>query len=125
MSEVFNYINSSRLRAACEQGSVFATGVYVTNECSGNPIDITGYDVLMQVRLTPESATVVLEISTGNGYAVVSGPEGKISISVPSDITAALEPGVYVYDLDIIDLSSNSQRLIEGQFEITAEVSRA
>lgn len=124
MSEVFNYINSSRLRAACEQGSVFATGVYINNVCSQIPIDITGYGVLMQVRATAESVDVILEISTANGFATVDGPAGKISIYVPSDDTATLVPGLYVYDLDIIDLSSNSQRILQGQFEITAEVSR-
>jgi len=124
MSEVFNYINSSRLRAACEQGSMFSTGIYVTNVCSKDPIDITDFTVLMQVRLTPESDEVVLEISTENGRATVSGPEGKIDIFVSSDDTVDLIPGLYVYDLDLIDPSGNSQRIIQGQFEITAEVSR-
>jgi len=124
MSEVFNYINSSRLRAACEQGSIFSTGVYVTEVCTKEPIDITGFTILMQVRSSAESVDVLLEISTENGRATVSGPEGKIDIFVSSADTTDLVPGMYVYDLDLIDPSGDSQRIIQGQFEVTAEVSR-
>lgn len=123
MSQAFDFKNSSKVRAACEQGSVFATGLYLRDGCSETPTDLTGCTVKMQVRETPASSTVILEISTANGYAVIDPLNGKISITVPSSVTATLPPGLYVYDLDLISVA-NSKRIIEGQFEITAEVTQ-
>lgn len=132
MSQIFNFVNSSGLgscsginmRAACEQGAQFQTVIYIFDGCSDLPIDLTGCTVDMQVRATPESADIILEISTVIGNAVIDSLAGTITIVVPADVTADLDPGLFVYNLDLTESGGGITRLLEGNFEVQAGVIR-
>lgn len=132
MSQVFNFVNSlssagscsssGGLRAACEQGSMFNPTIFIVEDCSGDPVDLTGCTVKMQVRPAPGSSTLILTISTLAGNVTIDGPRGAIAINVPASVTATLVPGLYVYDMDLTESGGGISRLIEGKFEITPEV---
>jgi hypothetical protein len=123
MSQVFNFINTSRYRAACEQGSEFNSGVYLRDGCNNTPIDISNCTAIMQVRPTPDSATLIIEFSTLNGRITIDPLMGKITMTASSAVTELLVPGKYVYNLDLTFTVNNvTKRIIEGSFEVTAEV---
>ncbi len=124
MSQILNFINSSNLRLACEQNSVFSPVVYIIDPCTKLPTDLTGYTVKMQVRVTVDSEEVVLEISTEEDNVTITPLEGKIAINVPSEVTAEILAGMYVYDLNLIDADEESRRVLQGKFEVTASVTR-
>lgn len=121
MSKRFDFINSKNTRYACEQGSTFQGSVYVKGP-QEEPTDLTGYTFKMQVRETAASSTVLLEISSSQ-YGTITASSGKISWTVPATITAAIAAGLYYYDLELV-LGSTVKRIIEGQFQVSAEVTR-
>ena len=121
MSKRFDFINSKNTRYACEQGSTFQGAVYIKGPFQ-TVTDLTGYTFRMQVRATADSSTVLLEI-TSSQYGSITAATGKISWTVPATITAAITEGMYYYDLELVS-GSTVRRIIEGKFEVSAEVTR-
>ena len=63
-----------------------------------------------------------LELTTENGRLSVNS-SGEIALSISATDTALLTDGG-VYDLEIIDTSSNVERVVEGFFIVDLEVTR-
>jgi hypothetical protein len=61
------------------------------------PIDLSGIEFEMEVRVNPPAATVVILASTGNGLIQVYS--NTWSLKVPATIMALIPPADYVYDL--------------------------
>ena len=74
----------------------------------------------MQLRSNHESSTVALSVTV----AIVNATEGLISISASSSSTAALEEGIYVYDLEITSSTGVVTRLLQGEVTVSPEVTR-
>lgn len=124
MSKRFDFVNQSNTRHACEQGSTFSAGIYIKDKYQ-NPVDLTGYTFKMHVRVTAATTgSPLLEISTANGYGTITAATGKLSWTVPAAVTAAITAGNYFYDLEITSGGGLVTRIIEGKFDITAEVTR-
>jgi hypothetical protein len=102
-----------------EQGATFSREITVQD--SGSAMNLTGYTPRMQMRSTHDSSTVALSFT-----AAVMSPasNGKISLSASATDTAAVEEGIYVYDLEIESGSSGVTRLMEGNVTVTPEVTR-
>ena len=49
---------------------------------------------------------------------------GKINLTANPTATAAVEEGIYVYDLEIESSAGNVTRILEGQVTVTPEVTR-
>lgn len=59
----------------------------------GEEIDLTGYELRMQVRDRDTNALMLTIGSEGSSaYASIEGPTGQISIAVQSDVVEALSP---------------------------------
>jgi len=101
-----------------EQGTTFSREITVQD--SGSAMNLTGYQVRMQMRSTHDSSTIALTFDT----SISNASQGKIQISKPAADTAAIEEGLYVYDLEIESGSSGVTRLMEGQVTVTPEVTR-
>lgn len=121
MTKRFDFINTNT-RYACAQGSTFQAGIYVKDKYQ-TPTDLTGYTFRMQVRATAASSTVLLEITTSN-YGTITASTGKLYWSVPASITAAVAAGIYYYDLELVSGGGIVKRILEGKFEVSAEVTR-
>lgn len=105
----------------CPQGSTFKRTLTYTLD--NTPIDLSGYTARLQVREAYYSTEPLLSLASGSGITI-GGSAGTIDILVSSSDTADLPSGTHVYDLELINLSSEVDRLIEGSFIVTPEVTR-
>jgi hypothetical protein len=82
-----------------------------------------GYTALMQVRAATDTA-VIVELSTANGRAVITGSEGKITLTLTAAETAALPAGVYIYDLNLTATDATVTKILQGAFVINESVTQ-
>lgn len=101
-----------------DQGSDFFSAITVEGS-DGNIFDLTGYIARGQVRKTYASSTAYDLHST-----IPNPTSGVINISLSSTQTAAMRPGRYVYDVEIVDAQSVVTRVVEGQVEVSPRVTR-
>ena len=101
-----------------EQGSTFNREITVQE--NNQALNLTGYSARMQMRSTHDSSTIALTFTA----SVSNAAQGKIQLSASATNTAAVEEGMYVYDLEIESGSSGVTRLLEGQVTVTPEVTR-
>lgn len=107
-----------------KQGATFQKTLVWEDE-DGNAIVLTGATAKMQVRSTPDSDTVLVELSTDNGRIVITPLTGTIALNIPAVVTELLDaPAEAVYDLEITDANSVVTRLLEGPVSITPEVTK-
>ena len=86
---------------------------------SDAPVDLTGYTAEMDIRETPESSTVLLELSTANGKIVINGPTGEISLGLLAADTAALTWEHGTYDLILTSPGGFNEIPIYGEITVT------
>jgi len=105
----------------CPQGSTFRrTLTYTLDDL---PIDLSGYSSRLQVRQAYYSEDPVVSLVSGSGITI-GGSAGTIDIFIPASSTSNFPTGVHVYDLEIVSPSNIVDRLIEGTFNVTPEVTR-
>ena len=100
------------------QGATFSRQMTVKE--NNSPLNLTGYTAAMQLRSTYDSSTVALSMTA----AVINATQGILSISATATATAALEEGIYVYDLEISTAAGAVTRLLQGQVTVSPEVTR-
>ena len=101
-----------------EQGATFSREITVQD--SGSAMNLTGYTPRMQMRSTHDSSSIALTFDT----SISNASQGKIQISKAATDTAAIEEGIYVYDLEIESGGGTITRLMEGNVTVTPEVTR-
>ncbi len=108
-----------------EQGSSFLR-IVIYRDSNGDPVDLTGYTAEMQVRKTKESDTIILTLNTSNGYLILGGTAGTITISTPANITDALDFVWGRYDLELYPGGDTTQavRLLEGKINLSKQVTQ-
>lgn len=84
-----------------------------------DPQDFTGWDAYL--RIGPAAGTALAELNVTNGGLVLTATGQIIAVMLPSD-TATLRPGVYAYNLDLIDMSGTVTRFMRGRFEVIRDV---
>ena len=104
----------------CEQGSTFERVIEVTNN-DDTIKNLDGVTARMQVRTSVDASSALVEVTTENGRIAINGELGTITLSLSASDTAALTQGG-VYDLELVDASSNVERLIEGNFNLEQNV---
>jgi hypothetical protein len=105
----------------CPQGSTFKrTLTYTLDE---TPIDLSGYSARLQVREAHYSLESLISLVSGSGITV-GGSSGVIDILISDEVTSEIPAGTHVYDLEIESSSGIVDRLIEGSFTVTPEVTR-
>ena len=120
-SVVWDFSNDGP-RKACEQGATFSW-VFTLKDNNGVVVDLTGYTARMHVRVTAATASTIIELTTANSRIVLGGTDGTITLALTATETAALTAGSYVYDLELLS-GSSVQRLLEGDFVVTSEVTK-
>lgn len=109
---------------ALEQGATFRRRFQWQTGPSGTPVDLTGYTAAMQVRPAPTAETIIVELTTADGSITLTD-EGDIHLVLDAAATALLPAGTYSYDLELTaGPGGDTRRLLRGQFEISAEVTR-
>lgn len=111
-----------RVNFVCPQGSTFNRRI--TYKIDETPVNLTGYSSRLQVRETHYATDVIADLSTTNGNITLGGSAGTIDILISASATALFNPGTWVYDLEIQSSGGIVDRLVEGNFIITPEVTR-
>jgi len=117
-------MSAGKLNLIIEQGATFSR--VLTWKVNDVAVNLTGYTARMHVRDAVDSTTTQLELSTTSppGGIALGGSAGTITLTVSAAVTAALTPGNYVYDLELVSSGGVVTRLVEGDLEIVAEVTR-
>lgn len=107
----------------CPQGTTFRRTI--TYKIDDLPVDLSGYSSRLQVREAYYSTDPLVNLSSGSiGGITLGGSAGTINILIDAEVTAEFPTGNHVYDLEIISPSEYVDRIIEGTFTVTPEVTR-
>ncbi len=107
----------------CEQGTTFVKTLTITD--SSTPAvarDLSAHSARMQVRPDIASTTKLLDLTSAGGDITLNA-SGVIQVTVTATATAALSRGG-VYDLEIEDGAGVVERVLEGDFDLSKEVTR-
>jgi len=86
------------------------------------PIDLSGSTILIQVRPTPSSSEVALELTTDDSSIGIGGIDSnQITLNKIVDIPA----GTYVYDMNVTFPSGEVKTYLWGNFIVTEDISKA
>lgn len=110
----------------CQQGATFQRQLTWTDPAR-DAYNLTGYTARMQVRDNVSSNTIVIALSTtagSGGTITLGGTAGTVDLLIPAANTTTLTAGQYVYDLELVSGGGVVTRLLEGNFKVTAEVTR-
>jgi len=97
--------------------------VYYSDAAQTTPVNLTGYTAKMQARSNVSDSKAVLTLTTGSGITI-TGATGTIALHATAIQTAAIVAGYYLYDLEITSGAGIVTRLIQGQLEVSASVTR-
>lgn len=102
-----------------DQGTDFQSTITVEGS-NGLPFDLTGFSARGQIRRNYTSSTAY------NFTATITNPtDGEINIFLDHSVSAAMKAGRYLYDIEIVQSSSEDiTRVIEGQVEINPRITR-
>lgn len=117
---------AARLDLTIDKGSTFER-VFTWNvrdPATGalTPVDLTGYSVRAMVREDYDSPEPFINLTIGNGLAVVPD-EGKIILTIPATQSAALVEDTGRWDLEVAQ-GTFVKRLLEGRVKLRPEVTK-
>lgn len=104
-----------------EQGALYTRTVAVQNS-DGTARNLTGFSAKMHFRRFKGDATALLSLVTGSGITI-NGPLGLVTFTISTAQTTAITWATGVYDLKIIDGSSEGERILEGNASVSVQVS--
>lgn len=84
-------------------------------------LDLTGTEVLAQIRRTADSE-VVVALTAEPTIPQTGDDEGRIDLSLTAETTAALPTGVYRWDLQLV--ADTTRTRARGAAVVTADISR-
>lgn len=100
-----------------DQGTDFAA-IIDLETTSSTPYNLVGYTVAAQMRKNYSSSTATTFACSHNGA------DGQISITLTKTATGLLEPGRYLYDIEITSASGTVTRVVEGTATVTPGMTR-
>lgn len=92
--------------------------ILMTYTINSIPVDLAGYTAMMDVRPSPESATLITQLTTENGGLILNQVTGQIEIFISANDTGELPLGEFQYDLNITSDSGYVTKLIMGSFVV-------
>lgn len=109
-----------------EQGATLSR-IFSWEDENGDPVPLLNYTARMQVRAEVSSEDVTLELTTENDRISLGDADGSITLTVDADDMSAIDPGNYVYDLELASGATPPfvTRLLSGRFSVSPEVTRA
>jgi hypothetical protein len=104
-----------------EQGATF--NLLMTWKIDNVAVNLTGYTARLQARIDVDETDTILSLTTGAGITL-GGAAGTINLDQTATQTALLPKGEYVYDLELQSSGGIVTRLLQGELNISAEVTR-
>ena len=122
----------SALRAnfVIEQNATFDPVVRLKIKGTDDPVDLTGFTALMQIRKTRATDEVLVQLSTDSlpeddGTITIDGPNGLLELFIDDAVTATFLEGYGVYDILLTAPSGRSSRPIEGSITFSPGSTKA
>jgi len=115
------------LNITIQQGATFSLPLTWVDP-DGDPIDLTGYDLRMQVRRNVadlEPGDPLVDLTIGEGITVTSAVGGAFTLRIAPTTTAILPIGPWVYDVEAESSGGDVTRLLEGRATVSGEVTRS
>ena len=106
-----------------EQGATYQLDI-TWKQPDGTPVNLTGYTARMQIRKTVKSTDPLISLTTTNGRITLGGAQGTVTLEIAAEDTADFTTFCGVYDLEVEASDGTVTRLLEGQVEISREVTR-
>lgn len=100
-----------------------ASGLYLQGGDALSAVDITGYTARMQLRSLPNDTVAVLTLTETSGITI-DGPSGTLAVRATAAQTGAIIAGPYYYDLEITSPTGVKTRIVQGELNVNAEVTR-
>lgn len=118
---------ADRLNIIIEQGATFP--LYITwKDSDGDPINLTGYRIRMQVRQAPTATTTLLSFDSdapGSGMTIAAlDATGVIDIKFAPSVTAALVFTNAEWDITATSPGGIVDRLAQGKASVSLGVTR-
>ena len=100
-----------------DQGADFNITINLKDNLN-NQFNLTGYTVASQMRKNYTSSVATTFVATHDNTG------GHITLSLTNTVTALLQPGQYLYDVEITDGTGKKKRVIEGIATVTPGITR-
>jgi hypothetical protein len=100
-----------------DQGTDFSAGIDLV-DIDGSVYNLTNHSVAAQMRKNYNSSAAVTFVTSHNS----SG--GRITLILSHTATGSLEPGRYLYDVEITSQGGTKTRVVEGIVTVTAGMTR-
>lgn len=107
---------------SAEQGSTYTATIVYTND-AGNAVNLTGYTARMHVRRFAGSEYPHIVLTSTSGLSITANT-GTIGMTIAPSALSAIPAGKYAYDLEIQSAEGLVEKLLKGDFELSAEVTR-
>lgn len=102
-----------------DQGSDYSSIVTVKS-ATGLPLNLTNYVAKSQIRKSYSSSQAY-----DFDCEIINASEGKIRISLPAAVNELINPGRWLYDVEITESTTGKKkRVIEGIVIITPQITR-
>lgn len=109
---------SRPLNLFVDRGSDYQKSVPL-KQANGNPVDLTGYTLIAQMRKRYDDATSYNLTVTADGNPAL----GIINIAMSAAVTGTVPAGRWVYDVLAVNETTGAQsRLLEGVVDVTPNV---
>jgi hypothetical protein len=100
-----------------DQGTDFSATIDVTDS-DGNAFDLTNYTSASQMRKSYASTTAYDFVTSDNNSL------GQISLQMSSNTTNQIDPGRYLYDVEITSSGGQVSRVVEGIVTVSPGITR-
>lgn len=100
-----------------DQGTSFSATIDLT-DANDAVFNLTGYTVAAQMRKNYNSSAATTFTASNTGVT------GKINLILNATTTATLEPGRYLYDVEITSSGGTITRVVEGIVTVTPGMTR-
>lgn len=103
-----------------QQGTDFTETITVKTR-EGSLVDFSGASAFRAQMRRGYFETVGYDLGI---TALDGGTTGRLRLSMSNITSATLKPGIYVFDVEVVSSSNTISRPLEGQIEVTPEVTR-
>ena len=121
-------MSATKVDLTIEQGATYTLGFTWAkddNGAPGEPMDLTGSVIRMQIRKSQQAPVLVEALSTGpNPMITHGGPTGRIQVKIPADSTNLLNTKVAQYDLEAVLPNTDIYRVIEGKVTVSPNITQ-
>lgn len=100
------------------QGETYRRAIPVTDTGTGQPLDVTGWTAMGQIRASYGSDTVL--------HTLTLTPDGTdLILEIPGDVSAAWTWRLGRYDIKLTAPNTTVTRLLEGSVVVYAQTTRS